>query len=893
MKWSKILNKKTLSLFIIGLFIFTAFTMIQSGGTNTVYNKSVSTSVHSYTATSNGLNYTTEPNGTYLWNGHYLRNPPVPYPAVPTIAPDGLPYGAVGPVGAQGHVGPYQYTPGTPHYTGDKWNSTDGKTTYINTTTNWINETIYIGGNISVNSQIDTKYFNITGSTIIFNETPSGSEYSYGINSTSYFGGNGQPAIIHITNSTIETNATDTNPFWIGSYPSPFYSITYIVVNSTFHNTIGQPLKDEYTTSIGIPAGSGSLTTHVGTFGYATQTSFFNYSCYYGGNNFEDGFFMSNVYHSKFINMSFASSDAFSTPSHVNNSTFDNSIFISGSTSNTFNYTTFDHMYSGNITSTDASYYHSWFDNSNMTNAMGAGGFLNNDTISNITLGPIVNLMFQGSGSVNHVTIENITTNFTSATEPFFRGLSGLYGFNYSIFKDWHDLRNADPGSLGFEYFYGDLFENWSANHSGPAYITSQAPNKLVLTHDFFINMKGTNTIQAYSNSTVSNNIFVNISDGNLGSTSNGYAVSVGVGLGGGITRNTIVENNIIYGLYNETYGYTSGYAGGGFNITYNNNIAYDVDTSSVMNWMVSSQDTICNTEGSFALSYYYGPHAGLSSVMQPKNSTLVSFRNDTIAQLWIVDTVGQTNVFEPFKPYHFNITLDNTYVPSTFLTLTNNSGSNAMMDSGSLHPVSMNLFNQTKGSHWSLGNSTMWEVGNSTNPYFLNLTGYLGIYSGQTYTLNASNIKGEANLPIYYSGNEIADIPSSTAHYNLTVLDTNKYSISTSSSKSDPVKLYFTGVPYAMYNVEMINNGNVVSTFKEQANSKGVLNTTYNPANMPLDPIFTVSYLGFSTSSPVHKTFDYTLLIGLSASFVFIALIYYVAENRKGGSGGGGERRI
>ena len=100
MKLSKILSKRVLSLLIVGLFVFTAFAVIQSGGTNTssIHSVSSPTSILPYTTTSNGLTYTVESNGTYLWNGHYLRDPPVAYPKVPTIAPDGLPYGAVGSV---------------------------------------------------------------------------------------------------------------------------------------------------------------------------------------------------------------------------------------------------------------------------------------------------------------------------------------------------------------------------------------------------------------------------------------------------------------------------------------------------------------------------------------------------------------------------------------------------------------------------------------------------------------------------------------------------------------------------------------------------------------------------------------------------------------------------
>ena len=119
-------------------------------------------------------------------------------------------------------------------------------------------------------------------------------------------------------------------------------------------------------------------------------------------------------------------------------------------------------------------------------------------------------------------------------------------------------------------------------------------------------------------------------------------------------------------------------------------------------------------------------------------------------------------------------------------------------------------------------------------NPSFLNLTGYLGIYSGQTYTLNASNIKNEASLPIYCSGNEIADIPASSAHYNFTAISQSEYSVSTTSAASPSVNLYFHGTPGLKYVVSIISKGGLFKSFVENATSAGILNATYNPATMP-----------------------------------------------------------
>ena len=175
MKLSKILSKRALSLLIVGLFVFTAFAVIQSGGTSPASIHSVSrTSILPYTTTSNGLIYTVESNGTYLWNGHYLRDPPVPYPKVPTVAPDGLPYGAVGKIGAQGQVGAKSFPKGTAQIIGVSPATTAGTDTLISANTFWGNETITLVGNVSIENGISLTIYN---SNITFSEPASTTSY--------------------------------------------------------------------------------------------------------------------------------------------------------------------------------------------------------------------------------------------------------------------------------------------------------------------------------------------------------------------------------------------------------------------------------------------------------------------------------------------------------------------------------------------------------------------------------------------------------------------------------------------------------------------------------------------------------------------------------------------
>ena len=202
--------KRALSLFIVGLFVFTAFAVIQSGGTDTASIHSVSpTSILPYTTTSNGLTYTVESNGTYLWNGHYLRDPPVAYPKTPTIAPDGLPYGAVGKIGAQGQVGAKSFPKGTAQITGVSPATTAGTDTLINVDTFWGNETITLVGNVSIENGISLTIYN---SNITFSEPASTTSYAYGFNVS--YNGHGDLYFKHGTVVT-QSSPSTTNSWFI------------------------------------------------------------------------------------------------------------------------------------------------------------------------------------------------------------------------------------------------------------------------------------------------------------------------------------------------------------------------------------------------------------------------------------------------------------------------------------------------------------------------------------------------------------------------------------------------------------------------------------------------------------------------------------------------------
>ena len=139
-----------------------------------------------------------------------------------------------------------------------------------------------------------------------------------------------------------------------------------------------------------------------------------------------------------------------------------------------------------------------------------------------------------------------------------------------------------------------------------------------------------------------------------------------------------------------------------------------------------------------------------------------------------------------------------------------------------------------------------------SKNPDFLNLTGYLGIYGGQQYDINSSNIKNEANLPIYVNGSQIALIPQTAKdyRYNITDISTASIRIGVNSSKAPDVVLQYNNLyKKTLYIAYIYTNGVIYKDWAFNSNSSSTYNVTYDPATMPLDP--TIVVIPWTPTSP------------------------------------------
>ncbi len=113
---------------------------------------------------------------------------------------------------------------------------------------------------------------------------------------------------------------------------------------------------------------------------------------------------------------------------------------------------------------------------------------------------------------------------------------------------------------------------------------------------------------------------------------------------------------------------------------------------------------------------------------------------------------------------------------------------------------------------------------------------------------------------------------------------------VGVNSSKAPSVDLQFSGVPGTKYLVQAFSQGSEFESFVENASSSGILNATYNPATMPLDPTFEVSpyvaplppYNPVQPNPPMNFFPAYVFYILLAASAAGVAAGIYIMIRRR-----------
>ena len=240
---------------------------------------------------------------------------------------------------------------------------------------------------------------------------------------------------------------------------------------------------------------------------------------------------------------------------------------------------------------------------------------------------------------------------------------------------------------------------------------SAPAGSNLTFENNFFSNLNGYQGLQVLGQRIfLSGNTFVNLSHSN--------AISVGALSG---SNYSLSMSNKIYGLYNLSVGIGTMVGGQGIGNNYTQNAAYDVDSSSYLYVSMQSSDSFAGGGTLFGRNTYVSNTGSSQRVYFKGQATVIELSNGSypVINLTAINLTGGSSYSPSYRTIHpsdFNLTLRNAYVPAFFAS-----------SSGAF-----NLFD--------FGNGTTWESAYPyDNPSFLDLTGYLGIYPSQTYTLISS----------------------------------------------------------------------------------------------------------------------------------------------------------
>ena len=877
-------------------FIVPAGAVGQGGGTTppapilTVHNTATNATASAIPATSCASGYATP------W-GDCLRGPWVPYPAPPSVAPDGLSFGSVGQIGAQGQVGASSFTQGTATTLGVSPCATYGCVTTINQNSFWANRSYSLLGNVSVQGPYSLTIYN---AQVVFYEPAINLHYSRGFNVSS----NGVAASLLVEHgaSVSQVNSSG-NAWFIGTY----YRSTAPSANWYHNISISKIIADNATVGLGAYYYGGHLvaaplqvnpTARADTEGY--YFSYFNYSTYNGGPQYNSsaGLIVGGAAHSLISNGSFAGFV-------LGNDRFDNaSVGImypdgynrTGTLS--FNQSTVEHQWNesqfyepcvpliglsapvgcaSNVGAQRVYIDHDLFENGNISYlsdgawrseqynlnvysplATSAGRLIDieNDTLSNLTDWGAVNHGYNtvylaspygyvdaGTSIVlKHDTVTRIYSGNNGSPQDFtLVNFANNMTARYDLFDGLYNTYHSEPIPLSFgatnsAYWSNVSFDNNIVENFGTTKILmpltqnqmnyrtdygtqeyfdvggTNGGGTRVVHNDYFANIQG----QAwFFQDTGLNDRFYNLTLVNM-STAGGIGVSVETG-----SVNSYVANVTCYGEYNYSYCVGSDF-GGAANTNYTAIHFNDVDLTSYGIWNSGSSETLydmtipayfaTNGNGSNAPGNPIG--TGPVTGVYTGHTTVQTFRYDTLEAFNASGLL--TTSFYAYRTAlgtDFNFTTYDSYVPASLLLLAKNV-----------------------------------STGPDPSTSFLNLTGYLGLYAGQTYYINSSNIKSESALPVrlYTIPSQIASVPHASGNgwlYTLSVTSPLSYTIGANSSKAPPVAVSFGGLnvgeAYSLleYNSSTGARINGPQNVLLYPTTSGWINVTYNPATMPTDP--------------------------------------------------------
>ena len=165
-------------------------------------------------------------------------------------------------------------------------------------------------------------------------------------------------------------------------------------------------------------------------------------------------------------------------------------------------------------------------------------------------------------------------------------------------------------------------------------------------------------------------------------------------------------------------------------------------------------------------------------------------------------------------------------------------------------------------------------------NPYMFNAgkteaTDSAG-FGGNAYVYAPDVMLSDSQLTISYSNGLVGGPqPNFTWQgYKYTEsVEPSYISVGANSTKAPPVDLQFNGQPNTQYAVAMYDHGSLIDYTNVTSNANGVVTFQYNPATMPLDPVFSLTTFN-PVITPINSMFTNSeLVLTIVAGFaIFVA---------------------
>jgi hypothetical protein len=790
------------------------------------------------------------------WNSHgsgARASSALVYPSAPALAPDRLPFGPVGPVGAVGPQGAGAFSAGTPSIVGVSPCGTAGCTTVINADTTWANETLSILGNVSVDGPYRLTLYD---SSLTFAEPSMAVGYAYGINVSA----SGGAAFLDASHGTV-IKQTGTEAFWIESATGVGGRAQLDLSNATLLLTgsSASPPAGFYGNDLFL---AGNLTHS--TFRGANQTTFGiaplpTVGQIWSGDVLEDGsgtlLAIANSTMVHFTPVFDLSPVSYVTISQMNTSFMPS--FDGGLSTVVLAHDLFE---SGNWSyqATGAAFFGAY--------PNGGTTIAENDTWLDLRVGftrdiagtpPDIYLLGDVTTRlanlvVDHDAVENLTYLGGNVDLFGIAGNAGNVSFDYNLLE--HDGSTAAYGDGGLSAtnlnannlsVVGNLIEGQYDVH-GPVNVTDQGwsvvdghaiaefaslPVHGTWSQNFAVNTSGNVCILAPYGifGSVTANTFVGLD----GST----AINVADSAERDMTTSGEVYGNAFYGVTNGSAPIASlenGFSG----VTIGPNTAAGEDSTSRDALLALGHATLAGDLGTVTLT------GGLLSAGTEQYRARSSFAFSG-ANVGAVDLQALSNIasYRAVTAQDFNLTVASSYVPCSLLS---RAQSFAVAPAG--HP----------------------------NADFLNLTGFLGVFAGQSCTVNTTDVRGASALPVEYSGSIVTSLPTIGGHvYSVDVVSPSAIDVGADAVTAPAISVVFSGL-YAGSTYEITATsaaGPVFLHVNETATAGGTVAAVYSPSADPLNSTFTVECLG--VCAPLSVPNPATGIVG--DSFLGVPLVTWM----------------